>query len=166
MNRYTISVFAENYVGLLNQITIIFTRRNINIDGLTVSESREDNIYRFTIEIQTTEAQAQRLVNLLEKIIYVVKAFYYLDDEVVYQEIALYKLPTKALDAELEKVIRQYHARIISVEPDFVVVEKTGHKEETQELLEVFKNFEILEFARSGRVAVAKPMETITKYLN
>ena len=101
----------------------------------------------------------------IEKIIDVIKAFYYLDDEMVFQEIALYKIPIDSIDPGLEKVIRQYNAKIISAEKDFVVVEMTGHKEDTQDLLEVLKEFNVLEFVRSGRVAVAKPMVSIDKYL-
>jgi acetolactate synthase-1/3 small subunit len=165
MKRYTISVFTENFIGILSRITLIFTRRGINIDAFTASESKEEGIYRITIEVTTTEEQIVQLARQIEKIIDVIKAFYYLDDEVVFQEIALYKIPVSSLDPGLEKVIRQYNARIISAEKDFVVIEMTGHKEDTQELLEILKEFDILEFVRSGRVAVAKPMETLDKYL-
>lgn len=165
MNRYTISVFTENFIGILSRITLIFTRRGINIDGFTASESKEEGMYRITIEVTTTEEQVIQLARQIEKIIDVIKAFYYLDDEVVFQEIALYKIPVSSLDPGLEKVIRQYNARIISAEKEFVVIEMTGHREDTQELLEILKEFDILEFVRSGRVAVAKPMETLDKYL-
>ncbi|WP_143962300.1 acetolactate synthase small subunit [Litoribacter populi] len=165
MKKFTISVFTENFIGILNRITIIFTRRGINISGITASESREDGIYRLTIEVTTTDEQIVQLVNQLERIIDVIKAFYYEDDQVVFQEIALYKLPVSSLDPGLEKVIRQYSARIISAEKDFVVIEMTGHKEDTQELLSILKKFNIMEFARSGRVAVSKPMQTLDQYL-
>lgn len=165
MKRYTISVFTENFIGILSRITMIFTRRGINIDGFTASESREEGIYRITIEVTSTEEQIIQLTKQIDKIIDVIKAFYYVDDQMVFQEIALYKIPSDSLEPGLEKVIRQYNARIISAEKDFVVVELTGHKEDTQQLLEVLKDFNVLEFVRSGRVAVAKPMETIDKYL-
>lgn len=144
---------------------MIFTRRGINIDGFTASESREEGIYRITIEVNTTEAQVIQLSRQIEKIIDVIKAFYYVDDEMVFQEIALYKIPIESIDAGLEVVIRQYNAKIISAEKGFVVIEMTGHKKDTQDLLEVLKDFNVLEFVRSGRVAVAKPMVSIDKYL-
>ncbi|WP_186757535.1 acetolactate synthase small subunit [Echinicola salinicaeni] len=166
MNRYTVSLFTENFIGILNRVTLIFTRRGVNIDALTASESKEDGVHRITIEVTTTEEQVIQIVKQTEKIIDVIKSFYYKDDEVVYQEIALYKIPISSLDPGLEKVIRQYNARIISAEKEFVVIEMTGHKEDTKALLEILKDFNILEFARSGRVAVAKPMGTIEQYLN
>ena len=163
--RYTISVFTENFIGILSRITLIFTRRGINIDGFTASESREEGIYRITIEVNTTEEQVIQLSRQIEKIIDVIKAFYYVDDEMVFQEIALYKIPIDSIDSGLEKVIRQYNAQIIAAEKDFVVIEMTGHKQDTQDLLEVLKDFNVLEFERSGRVAVTKPMVSIDKYL-
>ncbi len=127
---------------------------------------RAKRTVRITIEVTATEDQVIQIVKQTEKIIDVIKSFYYRDDEVVYQEIALYKIPISSLDPGLEKVIRQYNARIISAEKEFVVIEMTGHKEDTKALLEILKDFNILEFARSGRVAVAKPMGTINQYLN
>jgi len=96
----------------------------------------------------------------------VIKAFHHEDSGVVYQELALYKIPVSRLDGGLEKIIRDHHAKIIAAEPDFVVLELTGHKEKTRELLELLKDYGILEFARSGRVAVAKRMLTIDSFVN
>ena len=166
MKRYTIFVITENFIGILNRITIIFTRRGINIDALTASESSVDGIHRITIEVTTSEEMVVHLVNQIEKIIDVIKAFYHEDSGVVYQEIALYKIPVARLDGSLEKSIRQHHAKIISAEQEFVVLEVAGHKEQTQELLEILKGYGLLEFARSGRVAVAKRMRTIDQYLS
>jgi acetolactate synthase-1/3 small subunit len=108
-----------------------------------------------------------KLVAQLEKQIDVIKAFYYEDDEIVYQEIALYKVPTKvfAHNTKVENLIRKHNARILEIEPEYIVIEKTGHYEETQALLEELKEIGIFEFVRSGRVAITKPMERLNKYL-
>lgn len=166
MNRYTILVYTENFIGILNRITIIFTRRGINIDALTASESRLNGIHKITIEVTVTDEQIIQLSKQIEKVVDVIKVYYFMDDEVVYQEIALYKIPIESLDPSLEKVIRQFNAHIIAAEKEFVVLEFTGHKEDTQALLEILKPFNLLEFARSGRVAIAKPKFSITEYLN
>ncbi|GHB32703.1 acetolactate synthase small subunit [Mongoliitalea lutea] len=166
MNRYTILIYTENFIGILNRITIIFTRRGINIDALTASESRLEGIHKITMEVSVTEQQMVHLAGQIEKIVDVIKAYYFKDDEVVYQEIALYKVPTESLDPGLEKVIRQFNAHIIAAEKEFVVVEFTGHKQDTQALLEILKPFNLLEFSRSGRVAIAKPKFSVQEYLN
>jgi acetolactate synthase-1/3 small subunit len=166
MNRYTILVYTENFIGILNRITIIFTRRGMNIDALTASESRLDGIHKITIEVTTTEDKVIQLTKQIEKVVDVIKAYYFPDDQVVYQEIALYKIPTESLDPSLEKIIRQFNAHIISAEKEFVVIEISGHKEDTQKLLETLKPYNLLEFSRSGRVAIAKPKFSVQQYLD
>ena len=116
MKRYTIFVITENFIGILNRITIIFTRRGINIDALTASESRIPGVHRITIEVTVTEETVIQLVNQIEKIIDVIKAFHHEDSGVVYQELALYKIPVSRLDGGLEKIIRDHHAKIIAAE--------------------------------------------------
>lgn len=163
---YTISVFTENYIGMLSRVTILFTRRHLNIESITASESEVSGIYRYTIVLQATLQQAQRVVKQIEKLVDVLIAFVHEDTEIVHQEIALYKVKTNAFSgAQLERIIRQNHARILTVEPEFMVIEKTGHKPETQNLFYELEPFGVLEFARSGNVAVTKPMKELAEYL-
>ena len=158
--QFTISVFTENRIGILSHISIIFTRRHINIESITASKTEAQDIYRYTIVVTETRDMVRKVVKQIEKQIEVFQAYYHTLDEIIYQEIALYKLPIKVITkgAQLEKIMRQHHARILSGEEEFLIVEKSGHKEETQELLEQLEPFGVIEFVRSGRVAIIKPM--------
>lgn len=163
---FTISVFTENSIGILNRITIIFTRRHLNIDSITASESEIKDVFRYTIVLRTTKEQVSKVIGQIEKLIEVFKAFVHEEWEIVHQEIALYKIKTDSLTSgNIEKVIRENHARILTVDQNFMVIEKTGHVTETQLLFERLKPYGILEFARSGRVAVTKPMKELSMYL-
>ena len=165
---YTITVFSENTPGLLNQITIIFTRRQINIETLSVSPSSMAGVHKFTISVQCDEETIVKVVNQIDKRIDVIKAYYDVDEDLVYQEIALYKVFTETLleSDEVERIIRKYNARILEVDRIFTVIEKTGHQEETQELFEELNKFKVMEFIRSGRIAVTKsPRERLNDHL-
>jgi len=164
---FTISIFTENSIGLLHRITSIFTKRHLNIESLNTSESEIENVFRFTIVIVATEELVQKIVKQIEKQIEVIQAVYHLDEETVFQEIALYKVSTeKASENNLvEKLIRDNHARILSMEQEFMIIEKTGHKEETQELLEFLRPYGLIEFVRSGRVSVIRPRNELQKEL-
>jgi len=165
--EFTVNVFSENHIGLLNRLTIIFTRRQINIESLTVSESHIKGIHCFTIVVNSTEAMIRKIVKQIEKVVEVLKAFFYTSEDIIYQEIALYKVPTSSLTSgnEIEQLVRTYSARILEVTPEYTVIELTGHKEETQELLYKLQPFNILEFIRSGRVAITKPMKELMVHL-
>lgn len=151
----------------MTRVVSVFTRRHINIESLTTSQSSMEGIHRFTIVVNVTEEMVIKLVAQLDKQVDVIKAFYYHPDEILYQEIALYKIPTEAFANGniIEKLIRSHNARILEIEPKYIVVEKTGHQEETEALLDAFKKIGIYEFVRSGRVAIVKPMEQLNTYL-
>jgi len=165
--EYTLSVFSEHKVGLLHRITVIFSRRKINIESLNTSESEVRGIFRFTIVIETTEEMVRVVTKQIEKQIGILKAFYHTVDEIVYQEIALYKVPTVAFanGDEVENLIRKHNARILTIEPEYIIVEKTGHKEETRQLFRALEPYGILQFARSGRIALTKQIKEISTYL-
>ena len=163
---FTVSIFTENTIGMLNRITIIFTRRHLNIDSITASETEVKDVHRYTIVLRTSREKIEKVVGQIEKLIDVLKAFVHEDDEVVHQEIALYKIKTTELKSiNVEQVVRENSAKILTVDPEFIVIEKTGYKQETQALLDKLKPFGILEFARSGRVAVSKSMKELSTYL-
>lgn len=163
---FTVFIFTENTIGMLNRITIIFTRRHLNIDSITASETEVKNVHRYTIVLRTTREKIDKVVGQTDKLIDVLKVFVHTDDEVVHQEIALYKIKTTGFKSnDVEQVVRQNSAKILTVDPDFIIIEKTGHKAENQVLFEKLKPFGILEFACSGRVAVTKPMKDLSTYL-
>ncbi len=165
--EYTLTVFTEHQTGMLSRVVSIFTRRYINIESLTTSKSSMPGIHRFTIVVNATEDVVRKLCGQLEKQVDVLKAFYDDNTEIVYQEIALYKIPTQKFmqGNRLEKLIRQHNAKVLEIEEEYIVVEKTGHAEETEALLEALKEIGIYEFVRSGRIAIPRPMERLSKYL-
>jgi acetolactate synthase-1/3 small subunit len=163
---FNISLFTENSIGILNRITIIFTRRHLNIESITASECEITGVYRYTIVVNTSVDQVIKVVNQIEKQVDVLKAFYHSNEEVVYQEMALYKLPVVLnFREEIEEILRQYQARVLSVSLEFTTIEKTGSPEEIKALFNDLKKFGVLEFAKSGRVAISKPMKTLEDYL-
>ena len=155
---YTVTVYSENQVGLLNQISIIFTRRQLNIESLSVSGSAIEGVHKFTITTYSDRETMEKLVKQIEKRIDVLRAFFYTDDEIIFQEVALYKVPTDKLldDRSIEDLIRKHNARILEVNRTYTVIEKSGHPDETQSLFEELSRYDVMQFVRSGRVAITK----------
>lgn len=165
---YTISVYTENVIGLLNRITIIFTRRHVNIESLSVSHSEIDGVSRFIICVAEEEDLVKKIVGQIEKQVDVISAFYHKNSETVYQEIALYKIAPQELvenQIAVENIIRDANASIIAVASDFMVIEKTGHYEETDKLYDDLKAFGVKQFCRSGRVSISRDEMPVSKKL-
>lgn len=165
---YTISVFSENHVGLLTQLSNIFTRRCINIESVSASASAAPNIHKITLTCRTTPEMVNKVIGQIEKRIDVIRAFAYTESELVYQEMALYKISTARMLSEnhVEQLIRRYGARILEITPEYTVIEKTGHNDETDALFSELKRYDIKQFVRSGRVAITRsPIEHVDEYL-
>ncbi len=156
--EYTVTVYTENQVGLLNRIAIIFSRRKINIESLNVSPSEAEGIHRFTIVINETIDVVRKLCRQIEKQVEVLKAYYNTNDEIIWQEMALYKVSTDEVAEKLqvERLLRQCGARAVVIRKDYTIFETTGHREETDKLVEVLAPFGLIEFVRSARVAIIK----------
>ena len=165
--EFTISVFTEDHIGILGKITIILTRRQINIDSITASESAVKGVDLLTIVVKTTPEMVQKVERQMEKLVDVLKVFVHTSDQIVYQEMALYKITTKGLMSGniIDHVVRAHHARILEVSPEYIVIEKTGHKTEITDLLTQLEPYGVLQFARSGRVAITKQVKELHSYL-
>jgi acetolactate synthase-1/3 small subunit len=154
--EYTITVYTENHIGLLNRIAIMFSRRKINIESLNTSPSEVEGIHRFTIVINEAEEVVKKLVRQIEKQVEVLKAYYNTNEEIVWQELALYKVSTDKVieDVKVERLLRKYGARAVVIRKDYTVFETSGHREEIDNLTEVLGPLGLIEFVRSARVAI------------
>jgi acetolactate synthase-1/3 small subunit len=156
--EYTVTVYTENQVGLLNRIAIIFSRRKINIESLNTSPSEIESVHRFTIVINETEEVVRKLCRQIEKQVEVLKAYYNTNEEIVWQELALYKVPTDVIaeKVKVERLLRQFGARAVLIRKDYTVFETSGHREETEGLIKALEPYGLIEFVRSARVAIIK----------
>lgn len=156
--EFTITVYTENQIGLLNRIAIIFSRRKLNIDSINSSPSEVEGIHRFTIVISETEDMVKKIVRQIEKQVEVLKVYHNTSDQIVWQELALYKVSTTEIaeKVQVERLLRKYGARAVVIRKDYTVFETTGHREETDALIEVLEPYGLIEFVRSARVAIIK----------
>ena len=156
---YTMIVYSENIAGLLNQITAVFTRRQINIESLNVSASSIKGVHKYTITAWTDEETIKKIVRQIEKKIDVLQAHYFTDEEIFAYEIALYKLSTPVFEREpkVSELIRRYNARVVEVNPTYSALEKDGTTEDITAFYDELQKLGcVLQFVRSGRVALTK----------
>ena len=159
---FTLLVYSENVAGILNQITAVFTRRQVNIESLNVSASSIKGIHKYTITAWSDLDQIVKITKQIEKKIDVVKADYYTDDEIFIHEVGLYKISTQKLmeNPEISRTIRWHDARMMEVNPTYTTVLLAGLTEDITNLFEKFNEYDcILQYSRSGRIAVTRSFE-------
>ena len=167
-NVFTISVYTENNIGLLNRISAIFLKRHINLESFSTSESEIPNVFRFVIVVKTDAERVRKIVQQIEKQVDVIRAYYHTDEETIFQENALYKVKSSSLfeERQIQNIIKSSHATIVTVSPEFFVIEKTGFREETEQLRKDLAPHGLLQFVRSGRISVTKAKMGISEILN
>lgn len=167
---YTLIVHSENIAGILNQVTAVFTRRQVNIESLNVSASSIPGIHRYTITAMTDSESVAKIAAQIKKKVDVLQCQYYTDSEIFMQEVALYKVVTGVLtdNPQISSIIRKYDAKLIEVNSTFSVIEKTGRTEDITALnKELSAQGAILQFVSSGRVAITRArIEHVSEYLD
>ena len=165
---YTISLYSENNVGLLNRVSAILLKRHINIESFSTSPSEIEHVFRFVIVVEVSESKIRKVVQQIEKQIDVIKAFYHTDEQTIFQESALYKVKSSSLFEErhIQNIIKKSQAKIVTVSPEFFVIEITGFRHETENLRSQLEPYGLMQFVRSGRISVTKEKMNITEILN
>ena len=155
---YTISAFTENSPGVLHRLTTVFTRRKVNIESLTVSETEKKGVSRFTIVINTDPDLIQKIAKAINRIIEVVDTYVSENQHLIYKEIAFIRVATKSANhrTEIEEFARRYGAAVRYASEGSLVIETTGAEDEINSLQLLLEPFGILEFIRSGRIAIRK----------
>jgi len=125
---------------------------------MNTSPSEVKTIHRFTIVINETEDVVRKLVRQIEKQVEVLKAYFNTNEEIVWQELALYKVPTDLIaeKVKVERLLREHGARAVAIRKDYTIFETSGHREETDKLVKVLEPYGLIEFVRSARVAIIK----------
>jgi len=168
LKKYTISIYTENSIGLLNRISAIFQRRHINIDSMNISESEIESVSRFTVVVEISENNIKKIIGQIEKQIEVIKAFYHTDEETIHLETCMFKIKSDLLfeERQIQNIIKDSDARIVTVNREFFVLEKSGRRHEIEMLHRELKVFGVMQFVRSGRIAVTKDEMKISNILN
>ena len=166
---YTLLVYSENIAGILNQITAVFTRRQVNIESLNVSASSIEGVHKYTITAWSDSDQIEKITRQIEKKIDVVKANYFTDDQLFIRETGLYKLNTQIVlnNPEISRIIRRRDASITEVNPTYVIVMKNGKTEDILNLFYALNEYGcVLQYTRSGRIAVTRStQEQVSEFL-
>ena len=156
--KYTVVIYSVNQIGLLTQVANIFTRRSLDIQSLSANVSAMEGIHTITIDTVATRKRIEETVRQIEKRVDVMKVYYYSEEEMVYRELALYKVSTQSMIASgnVEEILQSFNARILEINSNFTVISKVGTTDETRRLYEELSRYGMLEVQRSGRAIISR----------
>ncbi len=157
-NLSTLIVTVENKPGVLFRISGLIRRRRFNIESLTVSHTENSEISRFTILVRGEKDIVEKMSKQLYKIVEVLKVSDPNEKEIVARELALIKVSTKRKGSSMEisAIARHFRAKVVNVDPEFMVFEVTGNEAKIDSFYGNMRKFGIIEFVRTGRTALFK----------
>ncbi|MCC6933897.1 MAG: acetolactate synthase small subunit [Deltaproteobacteria bacterium] len=158
--RHTITVLTENTPGVLHRITSVFTKRKVNIESLTVSETEHEEISRFTVVFYSEPEFVSQLVRPIQKIVEVVDAFASDDETLLYKEIAFLRVgfSSEWERADIEKMATKNNGKVILANGRTMVIEITGEEDEVDRFRDMLKAYPLKTFVRSGRIAIKREL--------
>ena len=166
---YTMIIYSENFAGILNQITAVFTRRQVNIESLNVCASSTPGVHKYTLTCYCTEEMARMLTKQMEKKIDVLQANYFTDDQVFIIEVCMLKISTPVMleNSQVSHTVRAHGARFVEVNPTYSIIEMKGN---TDDIISLYQGLNelgaVLQFVRSGRIVVTRStVEKLDRYL-
>ncbi|GLY11229.1 acetolactate synthase small subunit [Bacillus badius] len=156
--KRTVTVTVLNQSGVLNRITGLFTKRQFNIESITVGPTETEGISKMTVIVHVEDERvAEQVLKQLNKQVDVLKVTDITDQAVVSRELALIKvLTTPQTRAEINVIIEPFRATIIDVAKDSVTIQVVGNFEKIEAMIELLRPYGIKELSRTGQTALTR----------
>ena len=154
---HVISTLVENKPGVLQKVAGLFTRRDFNIDSITVGESEVNGLARMVITVKADEKILEQVTKQLNKLVDVVK-IKDISKNAVKRELCLIKvnIPNEKSRAEIMQYANIFRAKIVDVTEETLIIEITGDMEKINAFISLLKGYGIKKIARTGLTAMAR----------
>lgn len=163
MNKRVFQILADNTTGVLSRISGLFSRRGYNIESITAGVTADERYSRITIVATGDDSVLEQIEKQVAKLVDVRDVKELHPDESVYRELALVKVKTegKAAREDVKSIVDFYKAKIIDVGYDSLIIELTGNSNKIDSFLDMLRDHEILELARTGIAGLCRGSEGV-----
>ena len=159
----TLAVLVDNEPGVLSQVARLFSRKGYNIESFAAGTTESPDVTRLTIDVIADDQHTEFLVNQLLKLIPVHSVKWLNGGNSIVRELMLIKLSTENAEErnEIIQLASLFRASIIDVSRETLTLELTGDEDKIKALINILKDFNIMEIARTGGIALERGKATI-----
>jgi acetolactate synthase I/III small subunit len=155
--HHLFSITVENKARVLVRVAGLFARRGFNIVSLAVAPTDDERYSRISIVVDGDSAPLEQIRAQLGKLVNVVEISEIEPGTAHVAELALVCVKKDPTDT-VSGVLASYGAEIIEERENAVLAEVVAHPEELDALTESLVPFGIVEFQRTGRIAIVPPL--------
>ena len=158
MKKFLLAVLVDNKPGVLTHVSGLISRRAFNIESISAGYTEEADITRINIVVSVeSEQELEQVVNQLSKLIDVIKIVNLSKVESIKRELVMIKVrANRESRADIINVVNIFRAKIVDVGQEDVVIELTGEQGKIDAICEVLAEYEIIEIARTGAIALSR----------
>ena len=164
MNKKVFQIIADNTTGVLSRISGLFSRRGYNIESITAGVTADPRFTRITIVASGVDDVLEQIEKQVAKLVDVRDIHELEPDSSVYRELALVKVSADAsIRDDVKSIADFYKAKIIDVGYDSLIIELTGNSAKIDSFLDILRDYEILELARTGIAGLSRGTDSVIK---
>ena len=158
MRKFLLAILVDNKPGVLTHVAGLISRRAFNIESINAGYTEEESVTRINIVVSVdSEWELEQVKHQLGKLIDVVKIVNLTEVDNITRELVLIKVKATAeARADLINVVNIFRAKIVDVSKENVVIELTGTEPKINAICEVLSEYEIVEIARTGAIALSR----------
>lgn len=155
--RHTISVLVKNQSGVLSRVSNLFSARGYNIDSLVVGVTDDPSVSRMTIVVRGDDRVIDQVEKQLNKLVDVLKVLDLTNEDFIARDLALLKVKAEPQTrSQVMEIVQCFDAKIVDVALKSFIIEVTGKESKIDAMVELLRNYGILEMVRTGEVAISR----------
>ena len=161
MQKRVLSLLVDNTAGVTTRVSGLFSRRGYNIDSITGGVTADDRFSRITVVCSGDELILEQITNQLAKLVDV-RDIKILDNSVCH-ELLMVKVSARPEQRQgIISIADIFHAKVVDVSKESLILEMTGTHNKLEAFIDLMKDYEILEMARTGVTGLSRGSDDVT----
>jgi acetolactate synthase I/III small subunit len=158
--RHVLSALVQNQPGVLAHVSGMLASRGFNIDSLAVGETEDPNLSRMTFVVHGDDAELEQVRKQLDKIVTIVQVQDISSEDFVERDLMLVKVKAAPQQRmEIVLLVEMFRARVVDVSQGEMMIEISGQERKIEAFIELMRPYQILELARTGRIALVRGLK-------
>lgn len=158
MKKYNLAILVDNKPGVLTHVSGLISRRAFNIESISAGYTEETDVTRINIEVSVEDKhELEQVINQLSKLIDIIKIVNLGEVDSIVRELVLLKVrANKETLKDIRNIVDVFRGKIVDISPENVVIEITGSQGKIDAICAMMAQFEIIEIARTGTIAISR----------
>ena len=158
MKKYNLAILVDNKPGVLTHVSGLISRRAFNIESISAGYTEETDVTRINSEVSVGDKhELEQVINQLSKLIDIIKIVNLGEVDSIVRELVLLKVrANKETLKDIRNIVDVFRGKIVDISPENVVIEITGSQGKIEAICEMMAQFEIIEIARTGTIAISR----------